>query len=117
MPADAGAGARKRSRRGRAATNDSSLDELAECIAGGKRVVFITGAGLSVASGVPTFRGHDNSVWSTMLMEWGTRAKFLEDPLAWFNTFWLPKHYTAMLANPVPNAGEAGTAPAARNAH
>jgi NAD-dependent SIR2 family protein deacetylase len=86
-------------------SNDSYVEELAGYINAGKHVVVVTGAGLSAASGVPTFRGADNSVWSTSLMEWGTRAKFIEDPLAWYNVFWLQKHYTAMLSNPVPNRG------------
>jgi NAD-dependent SIR2 family protein deacetylase len=47
---------RRRSGRG-----SSSLWDLARLIQEGKRVVFVTGAGLSVASGVPVFRKTNNS--------------------------------------------------------
>lgn len=55
----------------------------------GKRVVFITGAGLSVASGVRPFRGH-SGVWTQHIWTAATRECFRKDPLAWYNDFWLP---------------------------
>eukprot|EP00947_MAST-08B_sp_MAST-8B-sp1_P001728 g1728.t1 len=73
-------------------------------IASGKRVVFVTGAGVSVASGIPTFRGPDG-VWSSYLMEWGTRAAFLRDPTKWYNSFWLPAHEKVLSTPRSPNPG------------
>jgi NAD-dependent SIR2 family protein deacetylase len=49
------------SQRRRSGRGSSSLWDLARFIQEGKRVVFITGAGLSVASGVPVFRTTNNS--------------------------------------------------------
>ena len=43
------------------------------------------GAGLSVASGIPTFRGtEDNAVWNKNIIEVGTRRAFLRDPRGWY---------------------------------
>ena len=69
----------------------SKLLLLARIIRRGDPVVFVTGAGLSTASGIPTFRGKDG-VWSKFIMEWGTRGAFLANPRAWWNHFWLPAH-------------------------
>lgn len=45
--------------------------------------VFVTGAGISVASGIPTFRGSEpDAVWSTDTLEMGTLAFFQRDPVA-----------------------------------
>lgn len=59
----------------------SSLLELARLLRRGDPVVFITGSGLSAPSGIPTFRGKDG-VWAKWVLEWGTRAAFLDDPRA-----------------------------------
>lgn len=49
----------------------------------GARPVFVTGAGVSVASGVPTFRGPDpDAVWSRTVTEMGTHRFFQRDPVA-----------------------------------
>jgi NAD-dependent deacetylase len=69
---------------------NSSLSELAkEIVVNEKRVVFITGAGLSVASGVRPFRGQ-SGVWTQHLWTMATRESFRKDALAWYNDFWLP---------------------------
>jgi hypothetical protein len=52
---------RRRSSRG-----NSSLSLLAHAIADNKNVLFITGAGLSVKSGIKPFRGHDG-LWEDVL--------------------------------------------------
>ena len=61
-----------------------SLEELAQTIrslADGFLVV-TTGAGISLASGIPTFRGTDpDAVWKRDVMELATNAYFLEDPV------------------------------------
>lgn len=47
----------------------------------GKPVLFCTGAGVSVASGIPTFRGTDkDAVWSKDVMELATWQHFVETP-------------------------------------
>lgn len=69
----------------------SEQRRLAELIRTGAPVVVLTGSGLSAPSGIPTFRGPDG-LWASYIMEWGTRAKFEEDPEAWWNEFWLPAH-------------------------
>lgn len=61
------------------------------------RAVFLTGAGISVASGIATYRG-DGGVWANFVTEWGTRATFSRDPLAWYNEFWLASHGQAVTA-------------------
>ena len=43
--------------------DQADIDMLADCIRTNKNVVFISGAGISVASGIPTYRGTDDSVW------------------------------------------------------
>lgn len=84
-------------RRSEAATPSS----LAELIRSGAPVVVLTGSGLSAPSGIPTFRGPDG-VWASYIMEWGTRAKFEEDPEAWWNQFWLPAHFHERTFEPNP---------------
>lgn len=68
-------------------------------------VVFITGAGLSVASGIPTYRGGKDATWSNFVYKWGTREKFLKDPLEWYNTFWLATHHRKSYLTASPNVG------------
>eukprot|EP00727_Mastigamoeba_balamuthi_P010809 m51a1_g6350 putative transcriptional sir2 family (285) ;mRNA; f:80465-81939 len=73
---------------------EASLQALASAITSGASVLFITGAGTSVASGVPAYRTGENSVWGHWMYEWGTRRKFTEDPSRWWNEFWLKTHET-----------------------
>ncbi|KAL3913202.1 MAG: hypothetical protein SGILL_006583 [Bacillariaceae sp.] len=76
---------RRRSSRG-----NSSLNQLARAIVEHqKHVLFITGAGLSVASGIRPFRGA-GGVWTHHIWNNSTRAAFRSDPLEWYNDFWLP---------------------------
>ena len=83
--------------------NDPLASLALDWIACGKRVVFITGAGVSVASGVPTFRGNDDAVWSTFLYEWGTREKFEKNPPEWYATFWRAYFDDAIMKGYAPN--------------
>jgi NAD-dependent SIR2 family protein deacetylase len=59
--------------------SEHALDLLADTLRSGHMVLFITGAGLSVASGISTYRSESTSIWSNFIYEWGTRSKFLED--------------------------------------
>ena len=56
-------------------SNSERMVRLANMLYSKKKVVMITGAGLSVASGIPTFRSKDG-VWDKNLMIWGTRDMF-----------------------------------------
>ena len=76
-------------RRRRSSRGNSALTELAkEICLYRKRVIFITGAGISVASGIRPFRG-DSGVWSQHIWTTATRDAFRKDPLEWYNEFWL----------------------------
>ncbi|GBG26827.1 NAD-dependent deacetylase sir2E [Hondaea fermentalgiana] len=86
------------------------ISKLASMILEGKRVVFVTGAGLSVASGIPPFRGQHDAVWEESVYTWGTREKFEEDPLAWYNTFWLRHFDEGKAASYFPNLGHVALA-------
>ena len=64
------------------------MDLTAHLHAPGAHVVVVTGAGISVASGLPTFRGSDpEAVWSNEVMDKATNAYFERDPVgswAWY---------------------------------
>lgn len=86
---------RKQQRRRRSSRGNSSIMELAkEIVINRKRVVLITGAGLSVASGIRPFRGKSNhqgeALWTQHIWTTATRESFRKDPLNWYNDFWLP---------------------------
>ncbi|MEM9554348.1 MAG: Sir2 family NAD-dependent protein deacetylase [Acidobacteriota bacterium] len=64
--------------------HEASPDDLAEALArlDGRSLVVVTGAGVSLASGVPTFRGDDpDAVWHHSILELGTYRFFREDPV------------------------------------
>src|ERR1041384_6444376 len=45
-------------------------------------LLVVTGAGVSVASGIPTFRGNDpGAIWKRDVTELGTRRYFESDPV------------------------------------
>lgn len=86
---------RKQQRRRRSSRGNSSITELAkEIVINRKRVVLITGAGLSVASGIRPFRGKSNhqseALWTQNIWTMATRESFRKDPSGWYNDFWLP---------------------------
>ena len=85
--------------------SQQNLSELAELIIAGKRLLFITGAGLSVSSGIRPYRSGANAIWSNYLVENGQRSSFRADPSAWWNEFWLRTHETPEFIYAKPNAG------------
>jgi len=98
--------------------NQMALAELANYIVEGKKVVIISGAGLSVASGVRPFRttmkvkhgkigGALPGIWNDVIWTTATRKCFSQDPLTWYNEFWIPHfHTTKPDGTPhTPNAG------------
>src|SRR5690606_30939792 len=70
----------------------------------------VTGAGLSVPSGIAAYRCESKSaqktaIWSRFILEWGTMACFRRDPLVWYNEFWLQTHQRPEYDRAVPNEG------------
>ena len=63
---------------------DASLQSLADAwleLRLSSTVLFVTGAGVSLASGIPTFRGSDPSaIWANDTTKLGTNAYFERDP-------------------------------------
>ena len=62
----------------------AAIDELAGVLESnrGGFLVVVTGAGISLASGIPTFRGSDpDAVWKRDVTELGTLQYFREDPV------------------------------------
>lgn len=62
---------------------------LLECLLeDGVKPLFVTGAGISLASGIPTFRGSDpDAVWAHDVMQKGTNSFYLRHPhksWAWY---------------------------------
>jgi NAD-dependent deacetylase len=99
--------------RGRLAVKECKAMETLEALSGevagwlrsARRVVYLCGAGLSVPSGIRAYRTGANAVWGEYVLEWGTRTKFLDDPAAWWTTFWLGAHAEVLRTDVSPNAG------------
>lgn len=82
------------------------MDLLAESIVTQRNVLFITGAGISVPSGIRPFRSRSDALWSEVVYTNATRQSFRKSPLDWYNSFWL-RYFPSVgygSANP-PNAG------------
>ncbi|KAH7826546.1 putative NAD-dependent deacytelase Sir2 [Monocercomonoides exilis] len=84
---------------------EAYLKSLAHSIRTGAAVVFVTGAGLSVASGIAPYRGTKNAIWSKFVLDWGTRKKFKKNPAKWWNEFWLRTHESLQFLSAKPNNG------------
>lgn len=78
-----------------------TLSQALQEIATG-RLVVVTGAGISLASGIPTFRGNDpDAVWKKDVTELGTRRYFEEDPVGSWQ--WYTSRFDVVL-DKEPNA-------------
>ncbi|CAL6028163.1 NAD-dependent_deacytelase Sir2 [Hexamita inflata] len=86
-------------------TNKENLLALAKLLASGEPVVFLTGAGLSVSSGITPYRYTSQAIWSNFVVEQGTRKTFKKDPEAWWNDFWLRTHEKQEFISAKPNPG------------
>lgn len=81
----------------------AGLDALAAAIGGSSRLLVLTGAGMGLASGIPTFRGTDpDAVWAKDVMEMGTFGYFRRDPVGSWR--WYRSRF-ASLEGARPNAG------------
>jgi NAD-dependent deacetylase len=107
-------------RRSSSRCTDAALHELASYIVNNstgsskKNIVIITGAGLSVASGIRPFRSNplkagsvvtsapsstkqrkqvhvlQEGLWDHVIWKTATRAAFRKDPSKWYREFWIP---------------------------
>ena len=67
--------------------NLEQIDKLAKDLQKAKNIVVITGAGISVASGIPPFRKSHDAVWEKNITEKGTWHYFKHHPvdsLSWY---------------------------------
>jgi NAD-dependent deacetylase len=80
------------------------LDTLVRTLSVANRPLILTGAGLSVASGLPAYRQGADAVWDRFVLDWGTSQRFVRDPSAWWQRFWLKVHALTP-ATVVPNPG------------
>jgi NAD-dependent deacetylase len=81
--------------------SDEQLDLLADHLRRARRVTILTGAGVSAASGVPTFRG-DGGLWRQFRAEdLATPEAFSRDPaLVWEWYAWRRERIAACTPNP-----------------
>lgn len=84
------------------ADDERAAVELARQAAAARELLVVTGAGVSLASGIPTFRGSDpGAVWKRDTLEMATRSFFLEDPVeSW--RWYLSRFETLIQARPNP---------------
>ena len=79
-------------------------DQLSNALLAARKghVMVVTGAGVSCASGIPTFRGEDpEAIWKRDVTELGTYAYFVEDPAgSW--SWYLHRFSSLDVAEPNP---------------
>ena len=81
------------------------LDRLADAIAESSRVAVLCGAGISAASGVPTFRGKDGLWRQHRAEELATPEAFAADPqLVWDWYGWRRRLILPLAPNPAHHA-------------
>lgn len=66
----------------------SEINEVANLLLSSEPVVALTGAGLSKASGIPTYRDTDGLWQDVNIRRWSLRDAFDEDPAGWYANFW-----------------------------
>ncbi len=69
-----------------------ALSEVVDVLQTTAPVVWVTGAGLSVASGISPYRKSKDAVWENFITDWGTAERFSADPQAWYQKFWFQAH-------------------------
>ena len=84
----------------------ATIDQLAAALAAARSLVLLTGAGVSLASGIPTFRGNDpGAIWSRDVTELATLRYFHSDPAGSWR--WYRERFLGILAarpNPAHHA-------------
>ncbi len=81
---------------------EEQIKEIAKLLSKEKRVVFLTGAGISVPSGIPDFRS-PQGIWTKYDMnEYGTLSAFMKNPEKLWTFFW---DIYEMGATAKPNSG------------
>jgi len=91
------------------------LDDVAKRLKTNDGVVWVTGAGLSVASGISPYRKSKDAVWENFITDWGTIERFRRDPKSWYERFWLAAHPTLQVEpGPSPNPGHSALTSLAR---
>lgn len=81
--------------------SDGGVDAVAAALTGARRVVVLTGAGVSAASGVPTFRGADGLWRRYRPQDLATPEVFERDPrLVWEWYDWRRQRIAACAPNP-----------------
>jgi len=80
---------------------------VVDALCNGRNVVWLTGAGLSVASGLAPYRKSKDAIWANFILDWGTIEKFYDDPDVWYREFWWKGHGALhdRAATLRPNAG------------
>jgi NAD-dependent deacetylase len=86
--------------------DDQRMDAqaLAAALAEKERIVWLTGAGISVASGIRPYRKSNDAIWNEFVLEWGTFRRMQEEPISWWKDYWI-KAKVGTLENKAPNAG------------
>lgn len=97
-------------------TSLNAILHLARTLRTGQAVVFVTGAGLSYASGITPYRYSNKAIWSNFVMASGERRTFKEDPDQYWNSFWLRTHEIPSFINAKPNQGHIAIAKIMRKA-
>lgn len=80
------------------------IEDIAERLRPCERIVWLTGAGISVASGIAPYRHSAAAVWENFTTSWGTIRRFREDPVAWWSEYWLKAHGNLATGGYEPNA-------------
>jgi NAD-dependent deacetylase len=79
------------------------VDELLEDLHAAQRLVFLTGAGMGIASGLATFRGTEpGAIWARDVQELGTWRYFQQDPVGSWQ--WYMSRF-GRIDEAAPNAG------------